>query len=367
MKVAHVLRGLEPGGVEKWLVDLTYVNKKSSDPVIFDFILQNKHEVFFEEDIIENDGHVIKLEYNKKNIISYLFQLYREFKVNQYDVVHSHVYHFSGIVLLIAFLAGIKTRVSHCHNDKSAINNKSGLVRKVYHKLSRSLLELFSTQKIAVSQLAADSLYNSSNNLQLIPCGIYFEPNLPVYPITLEKRKLTLMNVGSFVFQKNHDFIIKLCRELKARNADFICYLIGAGALEKDIIDQINQYKLNEDVILLGKRKDVHQIMSNVANVFVFPSHFEGLGLAAIESQYYGVNTLVSEKLPEELDVSDFIEFLPIHDDAVKHWADIIVSITPISMSSKVDCVDRIRASNLSVENNYVKMLDVYRLKGNLC
>jgi glycosyltransferase involved in cell wall biosynthesis len=268
---------------------------------------------------------------------------------------------------LIAFLAGIKTRVSHCHNDKSAINNKSGLVRKVYHKLSRSLLELFSTQKIAVSQLAADSLYNSSNNLQLIPCGIYFEPNLPVYPITLEKRKLTLMNVGSFVFQKNHDFIIKLCRELKARNADFICYLIGAGALEKDIIDQINQYKLNEDVILLGKRKDVHQIMSNVANVFVFPSHFEGLGLAAIESQYYGVNTLVSEKLPEELDVSDFIEFLPIHDDAVKHWADIIVSITPISMSSKVDCVDRIRASNLSVENNYVKMLDVYRLKGNLC
>ncbi len=363
MKVAHILRGLEPGGVEKWLVDLTYVNKKASEPVIFDFILQNKHEVFFEQDIIENNGHVIKLEYNKKNIISYLFQLYREFKVNQYDVVHSHVYHFSGIVLLIAYLAGIKTRVSHCHNDKSAINNKSSLVRKVYHKLSRSLLELFSTQKIAVSQLAADSLYNTSKNLQLIPCGIYFDQNLPAYSTTLEKRKFTLMNVGSFVFQKNHDFIIEICRELKARNVDFICYLIGAGALEKDITNQISQYKLNEDVILLGKRKDVHQIMSNVANVFVFPSHFEGLGLAAIESQYYGVNTIVSNKLPVELSVSNFIQVLPITKNSVELWVEKIINIDQVSTEQKEHCVKKIRTSNLSIEVNYMQMLNVYGSK----
>lgn len=365
MKVAHVLRGLEPGGVEKWLVDLTYVNKNASEPIIFDFILQNKHEVFFENDIIENDGHIIKLEYNKKNIISYLFQLYREFKVNQYDVVHSHVYHFSGIVLLIAYLAGVKTRVSHCHNDKSDINNKSSFVRKFYHKLSRSLLERFSTQKIAVSQLAANSLYNTSKDLQLIPCGVGFELNLPEYSTELEKRKFTLMNVGSFVYQKNHDFIIEVCRELKARNTDFICYLIGAGPLQDDIIHQINKYQLNKDVIMLGKRKDVHQIMSNVANVFVFPSHFEGLGLAAIESQYYGMNTLVSEKLPEELNVSDFIQFLPIHKSSVEYWANNIVNIDPISKRSKEDCVDRIRASNLCIDNNYLKMLDLYRRKAN--
>jgi glycosyltransferase involved in cell wall biosynthesis len=363
MKVAHVLRGLEPGGVEKWLVDLTYINKKASDPVFFDFILQNKYEVFFEEDILENDGHVIKLEYNKKNIISYLFQLYREFKNNQYDVVHSHVYHFSGIVLLVAYLAGIKVRVSHCHNDKSDINNKSGFVRKFYHKLSRSLLEFFSTQKIAVSQLAADSLYNTRKNLQLIPCGIYFEPNLAEYSTNLEKRTFTLMNVGSFVFQKNHDFIIEICRELKARDAEFICYLIGAGPLQEDIINQINQYQLNDEVILLGKRKDVHQIMSNVANVFVFPSHFEGLGLAAIESQYYGVNTLVSNKLPIELCVSGFIEALPITKNSVELWVDKIMSIEQVSRKQKEYCVNKIKTSNLSIEVNYMQMLNVYGFK----
>ncbi len=46
MKVAHVLRHFEPGGVEKWLLDITRVNKESCDAIELDFIT-NKGKSFF--------------------------------------------------------------------------------------------------------------------------------------------------------------------------------------------------------------------------------------------------------------------------------------------------------------------------------
>jgi hypothetical protein len=47
-----------------------------------------------------------------------------------YDIVHSHVHHFSGYVLYLAKQAGVPVRIAHSHNDTSAIDAKAGLHRR---------------------------------------------------------------------------------------------------------------------------------------------------------------------------------------------------------------------------------------------
>ncbi|WP_305461375.1 glycosyltransferase [Photobacterium leiognathi] len=141
-------------------------------------LLQTKEKAFFDDDIISNDGRLIYLEYTKYNVLKYLWDIFWVIRRNKYDVVHAHVYHFSGIVLLIAFLAGVKVRISHCHNDKSSNNKSASKLKKCYNKICVFLLEKLSTKKIAVSKLAAHSLYQKYNNLEIIPCGLYFEDDM---------------------------------------------------------------------------------------------------------------------------------------------------------------------------------------------
>ncbi|EMQ71469.1 TPA: glycosyltransferase [Vibrio cholerae] len=361
MRVAHLLKHFEPGGIEKWLVDLTAVNHKCGHKLQMDFIMQTTDEAFFDVDIVQNGGNLIKLDYLHLGLFRYLYSLYKIFKSNKYDVVHSHFYHFSGLILFVAWLAGIKVRVSHCHNDKSIQNKESKLFKKLYLTVCVILNEIFSNKKIAVSQQAADSLFLKNSNVAIIPCGLIFS-NDHVMPQDLIKNngEIVLLNVGSYSFQKNHDYILKLAKKLKECGVKFKVYLIGAGEGWEILEKQSLEMDISDSVIFLGKRKDVHAIMKYIADFFIFPSRFEGLGLAAIESQYYGVRTLVSDTLPNDLNVSNYIKRLPIDDLSIDLWIEQVKNPITISENDIQACQQRILSSNFSVEINLSSILSVY-------
>lgn len=55
--------------------------------------------------------------------------------------------------------------------------------------------------------------------------------------------------------------------------------------------------------MLLGSRSDTHRLYPAM-DVFAFPSRYEGLGIAAVESQMCGVRTVISCALPAEARIS---------------------------------------------------------------
>ncbi|OEE86164.1 glycosyl hydrolase family 1 [Enterovibrio norvegicus FF-162] len=361
MKVAHLLKHFEPGGIEKWLVDLTSFHGESDSDLEIDFIMQTTEDAFFDEDIVNNGGSLIKLDFRRLGLIRYLYSLFCIFREQKYDVVHSHFYHFSGLILFIAWLAGVKIRVSHCHNDKSGQNCKAGIVKKCYLAICVLLNKLFANRKIAVSKQAAISLFSNVSDVAIIPCGLRFKTKLAI-PSDIEKNgEIFLLNVGSFSYQKNHDFMLKIAERLKEKDVRFKFYLVGAGEAWEEIEQICIQKKLNENIIFLGKRKDVQNIMENCVDFFLFPSRYEGLGLAAIESQYYGIRTIVTDNLPKELNVSSYIKRLPIDDLSIDAWVEHICNTTPINEYDMEKCRRRIEDSNLSVENNYRAILEFYR------
>ena len=52
-----------------------------------------------------------------------------------YDVVHSHVHHFSGYVLRLAAKLGVRIRIAHSHSDTSVSDASAGFARRWYLNL----------------------------------------------------------------------------------------------------------------------------------------------------------------------------------------------------------------------------------------
>ena len=86
-------------------------------------------------------------------------------------------------------------------------------------------------------------------------------------------------------------------------------------------MQKIETLNLADAVIVLGARDDVNVIL-NAVDVFVLPSHFEGLGIALVEAQANGVYCIASESVPGEVNITGKVQFLPIDDSGKKMWVE---------------------------------------------
>lgn len=328
-KVLHVLGKLNAGGVESWLINL--LKKSNPNKVSHNFLVQKKGEGFYDREVYDFGG-VIDNCYDD-NIFLYGYKLYIFLKKNKPDVVHSHVHTFSGFILFIAFLAGIKVRISHSHSDTSIKEEKSSFSRKSYLYIMKFLIKRFSTFRLAVSEKAALSLYGKDwekdQNTELMPCGIDTQKYLSIRKDDNLRKKFSIPenafiigHVGRFETPKNHSFLIDIFCKSHKKNSNIHLVLVGDGSLKEEIINKVNSLELNNYVHFLGLRKDIPVIMKSLFDIFVFPSLWEGLPLTLIEAQLSGLQCIASNEITKNVDIG-LIDFLDITESDL--WANKIL------------------------------------------
>lgn len=97
---------------------------------------------------------------------------------------------------------------------------------------------------------------------------------------------LTLISVGELIPRKNHIIILEALGILNDKSIHLIhC---GEGELQDKLKQYVDKYNLTSQVHFLGFRRDIPKILC-AGDVFVFPSLWEGLGLAGIEAMYMGL------------------------------------------------------------------------------
>ena len=90
-----------------------------------------------------------------------------------------------------------------------------------------------------------------------------------------------LLSIGELSDRKNHEVVIQALKEVS--NPKIKYFIVGQGPLEQKLVNLVETLGLTKQVILLGYRTDVSELCQ-AADLFVFPSHQEGLPVALMEA-----------------------------------------------------------------------------------
>jgi glycosyltransferase involved in cell wall biosynthesis len=287
-----------------------------------------------------------------------------------YDILHSHLHHFSGFVCLLGKRSGIPMRIAHSHNDTRPKESTAGLLRKGYLRMMKRMIFFYATHGLACSGLAAEDLFGShwvaDSRWRILYCGI------ELTPFEMEANKAQLRaefgipadsfvvgHVGRFDLQKNHQFLIDIIKHCVRCNPNCYALLVGDGPLRTAIEDKVRKMELENRVIFTGVRSDVPQIMKGCMDVFVFPSFHEGLSIVLIEAQAAGLRCFVSDRVTREASlVNGAIQFIGL-DKQPEYWAEEVLRVSAHADSAH-DPVGILRNSNFSIRNSTQHLRDLY-------
>lgn len=98
----------------------------------------------------------------------------------------------------------------------------------------------------------------------------------------------TVIAVGRYMYQKGLDRLIDAWKIVEGAESGWQLRLLGDGELREELQRQIDALGLSSSVILCGNVKDMPSEYRNAA-ILALSSHYEGLPMALIEAQAYGV------------------------------------------------------------------------------
>ena len=104
---------------------------------------------------------------------------------------------------------------------------------------------------------------------------------------------LSYIHVGRFSEQKNHEMLIDAFKIVHEKLPYSELHLIGEGELKDRIKCKVNELGLTKCVYFEGIQKNVFPFLAS-ADVFVFPSKWEGFGIALVEAMATGLPAVVS-------------------------------------------------------------------------
>ena len=102
---------------------------------------------------------------------------------------------------------------------------------------------------------------------------------------------IILLSVGELNKNKNHILVLKALSKIKNKNVIYV--IAGTGPLQGYLKKECKNLRIEDRVFFLGYRNDVYELYKS-ADVFIFPSKREGLGLAPLEAMAAGLPLITS-------------------------------------------------------------------------
>lgn len=93
-----------------------------------------------------------------------------------------------------------------------------------------------------------------------------------------------ILTIGRFSYAKRMDEIPLICSHIKSMGINLKWYLIGFGGEEQLIREKIQEAKMENYVIILGKKENPYPYI-NACDVYAQPSRYEGKSVAVREAQ----------------------------------------------------------------------------------
>ena len=366
VRVLMLFTILNRGGAETMVMN--YYRAIDRSKVQFDFVVHREEEGDYEEEIRSLGGNIYRMmplrphtfgKYEKQ--ISSFFDAHPE-----YRIIHGQCSESGYFFYKEAARRGIPVIIAHAHNSHVKLDLKWIVRTWMKHQMRPYLTHFFACGEEAAEwlfgkQLAKNAiiLKNAINTLQY-----KFDEQLREKKrkeLRLPSSTLTICHIGRFDKVKNHSFILDIFEKILKKRPDAHLLLIGDGVLRKQTENKAKEKGILAQVRFLGVRKDVNELLQ-AADVMVFPSLFEGLGIAVVEAQCTGMPCIISDIIPDEVMITDLVEKVSLHESA-STWAEKLIAATtrtfdrPAYAEKVASAGYDIKSNSRWLENFYLNVL----------
>ena len=353
------------GGFEKYVQDII---KNIEGDFEIEFVIHSDKPLT--EDVI---FHGLKCKayaapiYRMYNLHSYRRWWKAFLSVNRYDILH--IYYLDSIYAYADIARKYSIRiVAHSHNTtppRTSLSYKIGQINKI---ISAKTCDFF----LACSRQAGLDRFGKSNvddphRFAIAKTGIDTKSFIFKEEIREAKRrelglsgKIAIGNIGRLCYQKNQEFCIEVFDSFHKENPDSVLILIGSGENEEYLRNLASQKNLTDNVLFLGRRSDTAELLMAL-DIFLFPSRYEGFGIALLEAQATGLPSIISEAIQPEADLHLGL----VRCRGLMHPDEWINDITDIQKEPRLDRASfsaKVKARGFDIEDTVKGLSVFYRL-----
>ena len=359
LRVCYFLDSFESGGIESFLTELILHLPKSINA---DIVAKRIGKSIFSERLADCGVRFFELSgksHSQKNPRRFARLLQEE----KYDAVHLNIFNaFDLRYAKIAKREGVSIRIAHAHGAglrKSATLHFKMLI----HRLSALFLLKYATVTLACSPVAARFVFRKEAD-GYIKNGI----DTGRFAYSEEKRqkirnrlsldgKVVIGHVGRLSSEKNQSFLLEITREFRSICSECVLLLAGDGEDRDRLYELSERLGIGKSVIFYGNASEVEELYSAM-DIFIFPSLFEGFGIAALEAQCSGLPVICSEGVPSEAIICENALRMPLSDGA-KKWAEAALEMLSKASGRKSRC-DQIKDAGYDIKKTALEVRKYY-------
>jgi glycosyltransferase involved in cell wall biosynthesis len=384
LKVLQIIDTLSMGGAETWLMEVLRLWAKNGIGQM-DFLLTSGNRGIFDAEAEELGANLHYLRYGRKTLPSFLKGFRRILRTGGYDAVHDHQDLPAGWHFLMGGHLLPRIRVVHVHNPSFGLRHTYGvtLSRRVAARLSYSFVARHATHLTGTSRQILTEYGFDAPQFDALPkaalhCG--FDPARFAGSASASKgslnrefdwpqdAKIILVagridespNIGHSKNHKNSGFAVDVILACMKRSPQLRAVFAGKASPALPVLEQrIATAGMAGRFAFPGVRTDIARMMLG-ADLLLFPSRGEGLGMVAVEAQAAGLPVLASTAVPREcVVIPELVAFRDIADGP-EAWADAVLRMMelPRNVSS---ANARVAASPFAIENSAQSLVALYR------
>jgi len=378
IRVLQVISSLGMGGVETWLMEVLRLWSKDGSAHM-DFLATSGKRDLFDDEAGSLGAHIYYVPSQRGHLLRFAREFRGLLRAGQYDAIHDHEHRTSGWHFLMGTGLLPPVRVTHMHDL-----NKGGVTlgRRVTARVGRSLAARYSTHILGTSrQVIEQNGFNASQFRALPEAALYcgFDPARFMGDAAAEKvsvctelgwpenAKIILSvgridqspDVGHLQNHKNSAFALGVGIECARRDSRM--HLLFAGALSPAVStfqQRVSAAGCAGRIHFAGIRQDIPRLML-ASDALLFPSVWEGLGMAAVEAQAAGLPVLASTAVPREcVVVPELVRFQKL-EAGPSEWATELIELMA-THPDRFQANQQVAASDFALQNSARALLSLY-------